>query len=457
MIVLKFGGTSVGTVKSLRSVKAIVEGLREPAIVVVSALGGLTDQLIATARLAASNNPEYKDALPTIAGRHHEIISELVLPGKRGEVTAEIDRLLAELTRLYDGVALIADLPRHTLDAIVSYGERMSSVLVSGIIAGATHHNSPDFIKTERWFDKNIANTTLTNRLILEEFADCGQWPAVLGGFISADCKSGQITNLGRGGSDYTAALIAAALDADCLQIWTDVDGFMTSDPRIIPQARIIPDMTFVESIELCNFGAKVIYPPTIYPVFHKNIPIRILNTFNPAAPGTLITDKAPEGAGVVTGISSLKDTVLFEMTGELCLNVTEVNRRSYNALARRGISVFLVGQTTEAERFTFVISRKDAPTAMQLLREEFRPEKSDGQLRTMECRDGMAILAIVGENLARAEGLVASVATMLAAQGVTIYATSSGASRLTATFVIKEEDVPRAIAMTHSLLFPRT
>ncbi|MDE5773810.1 MAG: aspartate kinase, partial [Muribaculaceae bacterium] len=287
MIVLKFGGTSVGTADNLFNVKRIVESLDDSAVVVVSALGGLTDKLIATAKLAAAGNLDYSKEMDAISLRHHNIISEVIQPGDGLKTLAKIDPLLQDLRRLYDGVCLIGDLPEITLNKIVAMGERMSSIIVADMIDGASHHDSLSFIKTEKWYDRNIAAAELTTQLIRQEFNSDSKYPAVTGGFISTDKNTGEITNLGRGGSDYTAALIAAALDAEVLQIWTDVDGFLTSDPRIISEAHVVPRMSFVESMDLCTFGAKVIYPPTIYPVFHKNIPIRILNTFHPEVEGT--------------------------------------------------------------------------------------------------------------------------------------------------------------------------
>lgn len=454
MIVLKFGGTSVGTVESLKNVYKIVTSMKEPAIVVVSALGGLTDKLIETAKKAAAGDATYKDELPAIAKRHHDIIGALVTDDKKETVTAAVDTLLGELFRLYDGVALIADLPVKTLDAIVSFGERMSSIIVAGIIPGARHHNSPDFIKTEKWFDKNIAETKLTNRLIREEFAGDQQWPAIIGGFISSDHTTGEITNLGRGGSDYTAALVAAALGADVLEIWTDVDGFMTADPRLIPSARLIPEMSFVESMELCTFGAKVIYPPTIYPVFHKNIPIKIRNTFRPESACTLITDHAPEQSSPVTGISSLKATALLRMTGELCRNVAEINTRCFNALARHGISVFLVGQSKSDSEFSFALGQADADKAIKTLREEFAPELTRGSLTDIAVTEGLSTIAVVGENIIRLEGIDTRILNALIANGINPLASSGSNSKTTVTFVVKAEQTNDAIALIHSIFF---
>ena len=263
MKVLKFGGTSVGTVDSLRNVKSIVDALDSPAIVVVSALGGLTDRLIATANMAASGDVEFKSSMAQMRQRHLDIINTLVPDDRRPAVLEVVSSLLNNLEDLYTGLSLVRDLSERVLNQVVSFGERMSSVIVANILNDACHHNSLDFVKTEKWFNRDIASRQLIDRLIKEEFPLPLRRTVVTGGFISTDKDTGEITNLGRGGSDYTAALIAAALDAESLEIWTDVDGFMTADPRIIKDARVIDNMTFIESMELCSFGAKGIYPPT--------------------------------------------------------------------------------------------------------------------------------------------------------------------------------------------------
>ncbi|MDE5869900.1 MAG: aspartate kinase, partial [Muribaculaceae bacterium] len=308
MNVLKFGGTSVGTIESLTNVRNIVDSLEEPAVIVVSALGGLTDCLIATANSAAQGNRDFIEEMTKISKRHFDIIDALVKPEKKEEIKKEIQSLLQQLSDIYKGLSLIKSLPERTLDLVVSFGERMSSIIVAGILKEADHHDSLNFMRTERWFNKDIADRSLTEDLIKKEFPLPLKRHCVMGGFISRDRDTNEITNLGRGGSDYSAALVAAALNATELHIWTDVDGFLTTDPRIVKNVRLIPAMTFVESMELCSFGAKVIYPPTIYPVFHKNIPIRILNTFNPSAPGTFITDNL-SGKVSVRGVSVLPKT----------------------------------------------------------------------------------------------------------------------------------------------------
>ncbi len=456
MKVLKFGGTSVGTSSSLMNVKKIAENINEPAIIVVSALGGLTDKLISTAHKAAQGDNSFHDEMNSIAERHYNIINEVIPSKKQNQVKDRITPLLEELSRLYDGLSLIRDLPEKTLDVVVSFGERMSSIIVANMIEGAEWHNSPEFIKTEKWFNKNIADTALTNRLIIEEFRDSiiGKSLSVTGGFISTDRDSGEITNLGRGGSDYTAALIAAALNADSLEIWTDVDGFMTADPRIIKDATVVSHLTFIESMELCTYGAKVIYPPTIYPVFHKNIPIKILNTFNPEAPGTLITDKIQEGDRPVKGISSIKNTVLVMLCGELTANVAEINSRTYNCLARNGISVHLVSPPAREGSFALSVSKADSTRTINALQSEFAPELSGGELESVALIENLATLAVVGENLIRQSGLGSRIINTLLRNGIEVLASSDGVSATTSTFVVALEEADRALNLVHSLIF---
>lgn len=453
MNVLKFGGTSVGTVESLKNVKSIVEALPSDTVVVVSALGGLTDKLISTAHLAAANGDWRKEA-DAIADRHHVIIDQLVRPERKEATIAVVDSLLDELRRTYEGVSLIGDLPSKTLDVIVSLGERMSAPIVAGIVKNGHLHNSLDFIKTEKWFDKNIADSALTRDLIAKEFSNIENGPHITGGFISQDRDSGEITNLGRGGSDYTAALIAAALDADMLDIWTDVDGFMTADPRIIKDARVLPAMSFIESMELCTFGAKVIYPPTIYPVFHKNIPIRILNTFNPSAPGTLISDSPESKEFPVKGVTAIRNTCLVRLTGSLTDNVAQINTRAYNALARNGVSVFLLAQPGENLEFSFAISSSDKQTASRVLNEEFAPELIDQTLAKISFEENLSTIAIVGEGLKTFKRLNGRILNTLLRVGIKTLACSEGNSDTTASFVVEEKDTVEAIKAIHGLFF---
>lgn len=457
MKVLKFGGTSVGTAESLGNVKKIVESLEEPAVVVVSALGGLTDKLIATARMAAGNDAAYAAEMEGIRKRHHDIIERMIPEDSREECRDKTDLLLDELSALYDGVKLIGDLPQRTLDAIVSFGERVSSIIVNFMIPGSSHIDSLSIVKTEKYFGKNIADTKLTSANITEAFHPETGAPVIAGGFISTDKDTGEITNLGRGGSDYTAALIAAALDADILEIWTDVDGFMTSDPRIIPEASIIPLMSFVESMELCSFGAKVIYPPTIYPVFHKNIPIKILNTFNPEAPGTLIKDFSGEQLkeyGRIRGLSALKEIAMVNLKGSLARNVVAVGSRSFTALAGKGISVFPLSPTDETECFSFALKEADLDDAMTVIKSEFAPEISSGLISDANSVRGLSIVAVVGEDILSDGYISPRITNSLERASISPLALSEGASKTTVTFAVPEEHTNLTLKLIHSLLF---
>ncbi|MDE6638640.1 MAG: aspartate kinase, partial [Muribaculaceae bacterium] len=389
-----------------------------------------------------------------IAVRRHIIIDELVREEKKSATSDVVDSLLDELRRTYEGVSLIGDLPSKTLDVIVSLGERMSAPIVAGIIKNGHLHNSLDFIKTERWFDKNIADAVLTHDLIVKEFSHIENGPHITGGFISQDRDSGEITNLGRGGSDYTAALIAAALNADMLDIWTDVDGFMTADPRIIKDARVLPKMSFIESMELCTFGAKVIYPPTIYPVFHKNIPIRILNTFNPTAPGTLISDASDSKEFPVKGVTAIRNTCLVRLSGRFTENVAQINSRAYNALARNGVRVFLLAQPGENHEFSFAISVADRLTTSRVLNEEFAPELIDGALSTISFEENLSTIAVVGEGLKHIKGLNGRIINTLLRLGIKTLACSEGNSDTTASFVVEEKDTVESIKAIHGLFF---
>lgn len=450
--VLKFGGTSVGTIQSLKNVKQIVESLDEPAVVVVSALGGLTDRLIATANQAASGVYS-EETMAEIRKRHYDIIDELVAAPQHEEVTKKVTALLDQLADRYRGVSLIKQLPISILDEIVSYGERMSSVIVAGMLEGAEHHDSTQFVKTEKWFNKNIADRKLTDNLIREEFPLPLKRHAVAGGFISTDKDSGEITNLGRGGSDYSAALVAAALNADVLEIWTDVDGFLTADPRIITGTRIIPTMSFVESMELCSYGAKVIYPPTIYPVFHKNIPIKILNTFNPTAPGTHISDGVAE-RGTVRGVSSLNNTAVIRITGPLTGNVAEINSRAYNAMARNGISVFLVSPPSSETSFSIAMPESDLSKALEQLKIEFSPELSNGSLEAINGEGGLSVVAIVGEGIKQMRGLTGRLVNTLQRAGIEVKGVSEGTSDTTIAIMIPGENVKEGMNLIHSACF---
>ena len=391
MKVLKFGGTSVGSVDSILSVKKIVEAINEEVIVVVSALGGITDKLIHTSKMAASGDAGYEKEYKAIVNRHIEMVYTVIpAGGRREELLEQVNELLNELKDIFQGVFLIHDLSPKTYAAIVSYGERLSSIIVACLIDGAKWYDSRTFIKTEKKHNKHVLDSELTYALVKETFRELPHI-ALVPGFISADRDTGEVTNLGRGGSDYTASILAAALDADILEIWTDVDGFMTADPRVISAAYPIAELSYVEAMELCNFGAKVIYPPTIYPVCHKNIPILVKNTFNPEAPGTIIRQETDHSSKPIKGISSINDTCLITMTGLGMVGVIGVNYRIFKALAKNGISVFLVSQASSENSTSIGVRNEDAALACKVLDEEFNVEIERGEISPMKAESGLA------------------------------------------------------------------
>ena len=454
MKVLKFGGTSVGTVESLRNVKSIVEGQEEPVIVVVSALGGITDQLINTARLAAQGDISYLDNYARIVERHHQVIEGIVPQALQLDLLSMVNPLLEELGNIYRGISLIKDLSDRTLDIVVSYGERLSSVIISKIIDGAIHLDSRNFIKTEKQWNKHVLDNDTTQRLVHGIFDDLKYDVVIVPGFIASD-NAGDVTNLGRGGSDYTAAILAAALDAKVLEIWTDVDGFMTADPRVISNALIIDHLSFTEAMELCNFGAKVIYPPTIYPVFHKNIPIYIKNTFNPTAPGTCISEQHPSPEGkAIKGISSINDTCLITVQGLGMVGVIGINSRIFNALAKNGISVFLVRPAASENNTTFAVRNGDADHALEVLREEFNAELQSGTLSEITAEHNLATVAIVGENMKHTTGIAGKLFNTLGRNGISVIACAQGASETNISFVIELKDLRKALNVIHDSFF---
>ncbi len=454
MKVLKFGGTSVGTVESLRNVKMIVESCNEPVIVVVSALGGLTDQLINTAQLASKGDVSFLESFAKIVERHNNVIDNIVPKEKLLDVKSIVNPLLEELGNIYRGVNLIRDLSERTLDIIVSYGERLSSVIISRIINKAQHFDSRNFIKTEKQFGKHILSNEVTQSLIHSTFDNNNFEVAIVPGFIASNID-GDITNLDRGGSDYTAAILAATLDASSLEIWTDVDGFMTADPRVINNAYVIDHLSFIEAMELCNFGAKVIYPPTIYPVYHKNIPIKIKNTFNHTAPGTLISEQRPSAEGkAIKGISSINDTCLITVAGLGMVGIIGINARIFNALAKNGVSVFLVSQASSENNISFAVKNADADLAVHVLQDEFSIELQSGEITEIIPERNLATVAIVGENMKHSPGIAGKLFNTLGRNGINVIACSQGASETNISFVIDLKNLRKALNVIHDSFF---
>lgn len=456
MKVLKFGGTSVGSVSSILSLKSIVEkeAKRQEVIVVVSALGGITDQLIKTSEMALVGNNKWRSEYEDMVNRHHRMIDTIITdPSSREALFKSVDTLFEQLHSIYYGVFLIHDLGKKTKDTIVSYGERLSSIIVATLIKGSKWYDAREFIKTEEIGGKRTLDSELTTSLVKATFYELPRI-ALIPGFISQDKVSGETTNLGRGGSDYTASILAAALDAEALEIWTDVDGFMTADPRVIKSAYTIKELSYTEAMELCNFGAKVIYPPTIYPVCVKNIPIKVKNTFNPQGEGSIIKSHVENYQKPIKGISSIKDTTLITVTGLSMVGVVGVNRRIFTSLANNGISVFLVSQASSENNTSIGVKDEDAENAVNVLNEEFKLEIEDGRMFPMHAESGLATIAIVGENMKHAAGIAGKLFGTLGRSGISVIACAQGASETNISFVVEGQSLRKALNVLHDSFF---
>lgn len=456
MKVLKFGGTSVGTVESLRNVKQIVESIDGPVVVVVSALGGLTDRLISTARMAEKADQSYISELLAMKSRHYDIVNTLVPENEREDLKSSLNELFGRLENVYKGISLLEELSPRSLDKVVSFGEMLSSRIIARIIDNATLFDSTEFIKTVNRFGRHLLDSDRSNRLISHTFGNCDFNVAVVPGFIASDID-GITTNLGRGGSDYTAAILAANLGADVLEIWTDVDGFMTADPRIVSGTKVIPDLSFTEAMELCNFGAKVIYPPTIYPVFHKNIPIYIKNTFNPSARGTCIYDikdrKSQDNA--VKGVSSINDSCLLTVKNDR--KIKNLASRLLNNLTRNGISVLLVTHANTPDSITFSLPESDIERAMEALSKELEAELETGELHSPVVEKNLATIAVVADNMKSFAGLTERLHLLLNENNIEVLAYSQGQPETSVAFVVPMDKRTLSLQTIHDEIFAMT
>ena len=458
MKVMKFGGTSVGSVKSILSLKEIVEAeaRTQPVIVVVSALNGITDKLIAMSQMAKQGDEHYREEFDAMVKRHHQMIDTIITDDKkRVDLFNNVDQLFDQLKSIFYGVYLIHDLSRKTEDTIVSYGERLSSHIVAAMVKNGIRMNARDFIRTEKKQGKHVIDADLTTQLVKETFKELNNNQIyVVPGFVARDRDSHETTNLGRGGSDYTASIIAAVLNAEVLEIWTDVDGFMTADPKVIKSAYTINELSYVEAMELCNFGAKVIYPPTIYPVCVKNIPIKVKNTFNPEHPGTLIKAKIEDDNKPIKGISSIKGTSLITVTGLSMVGVIGVNRRIFTTLANKGISVFMVSQASSENSTSIGVRDEDAAAAAEVLNAEFAKEIETGAMFPMQVESGLATIAIVGENMKQTPGIAGKLFGTLGRSGISVIACAQGASETNISFVVDGKFLRKSLNVLHDSFF---
>lgn len=453
MKVLKFGGSSLGSAEILSKVLKILKNEKLPLVMVVSAFKGITDQIIKAADLASLKYDTYLNEVDEIKRRHHEIIYDLIPENKRVEVEELVNRMLNDFSELLYGVHILGDLTPKTYDHLLSYGERLSSFIISNIIEDAVLVDIFKFIRTDSTFGNAQVDNDITKDLIIESLAGF-KGIALVPGFIAANNK-GDITTLGRGGSDYTAAIVASVIDAEVLEIWTDVDGFMTADPRKVSKAYCIDRLTYAEAMELSHFGAKVIYTPTLFPAYKKKIPIWIKNTFNPSAPGTLISDDpGDKGVSHIKGISSIEKIDLITLLGSGLPGVTGISMRLFSALASQNINVILITQASSEFSISLAVSPADTNKAIQAINSEFQIELMYKKIIDVNIEKNLSVIAIVGERMKNTPGISATLFSALGRNGISVIATAQGSSELNISVVIKQENLSKALNVIHEGFF---
>ncbi len=453
MKVLKFGGTSVGSWENILKVRDIVLSQNEQVVVVVSALSGITDKLIAMAKNAETGDTRCFDIFTEIKEKHQVVFDKLFTGTEKLEVESKATILFDELQTIVKGVFMLKELTTKSFENISSFGERVSSLVVHYVIKDSHLFDSKEYIKTDYVFGRNQADTQLSYSLLLKIKGSLGK-VSVFPGFISSN-KKNETTTLGRGGSDFTAAIIAAAFDASVLEIWTDVDGFMTADPRVISNAYCIDKLTYSEAMELSHFGAKVIYPPTILPVYKKNIPILIKNTFNTKAVGTLITaDVDKSSSRTIKGISSISNVALLTVQGIGMVGVTGISMRLFKSLASKDVNVILISQASSENSISIVVESGVTKMAVAAIEEEFHNEIILNHINKITVESEMAVMAIVGENMKHTTGISGKLFDSLGKNGINIAAIAQGASELNISFVVKEKELKKALNVLHDSFF---
>jgi bifunctional aspartokinase / homoserine dehydrogenase 1 len=454
MKVLKFGGSSVGTPERIREVKRIIERQTLPCVVVVSAFQGVTDHLQKTAEMAANGSTEAWDLLGKLTARHKDVVAALFSDKlEREETMKYVDEILNELAETCTGIFLLHELTKHSMDNVLAAGERLSSRIINGFLGKSIYADARDFIRIDSNTGSNIVDFAITNNLIKENIR-ISSLLTLVPGFIGSN-SSGETATLGRGGSDYTAAIIAAALKADILEIWTDVEGFMTADPKKVEKAYTIENLTYAEAMELSHFGAKVIYTPTLRPVYKAKIPVIVKNTFNPEAKGTLINgDIQEQGRSPIKGISSIDHIDLVTLQGPAMVGVTGTSARLFGALAKRNVNIILITQASSEYSITFAVSPSDACAAAEAISEEFAREiKSNNELKIL-VEKNLSVIAIVGEKMKNTPGISATLFTSLGRNGINVVATAQGSSELNISVVIKNESLKKALNVIHDGFF---
>lgn len=459
MKILKFGGTSVGSVESIKAVLAIVKESYEAGekpLVVLSAMSGITNLLTKMAEDAAEGKPFAED-LKLLEEKHFEVVKKLIAVKFQNPVLTRLKLLVNELEDLLQGVTALKELSNQSKDLIISYGERCSNYLVAKImeqeVPEAEYINASHYIKTDSNFGNAHLNEPLTAQLIQALSQTHADKLLFVTGFIGSNDK-GRITTLGRGGSDYTAAIFGSVLNASAIEIWTDVNGMLTADPRIVKKAFSLPVLSYTEAMELSYFGAKVIYPPTMVPAFMKKIPIVIRNTFQPKFPGTVIQFETGKSGFPIKGISSISDVSVINLTGSGMVGKSGFSGRLFTLLAREQINVILITQSSSEHSITFAVNPSDSQKAVELIQNEFELELLANKLSLPVVESDLSILAIVGENMKRTPGMSGKLFHALGRNGINVRAIAQGSSEFNISVIINKEDLSKALNAVHDAFF---
>ena len=458
MQVLKFGGTSVGSPQAIEQVCGIIAKYPRKGhmVIVVSAMSGITDKLIQSGQLAGQAQEQYKNILQEIEARHLDTIRALFPITAQSGLLSQVKKQLNQLESLCDGIFQVGELSRRSLDKIMSFGELLSSWLIAEKLKHTglktTWKDSRELIVTDAQFGHALVNFEATDYQITGYFQHPSSEYTILPGFIAATGER-ETTTLGRGGSDYTAAIVAAAMDASVLEIWTDVSGMMTADPRLVPQAIAIPHISYEEAMELSHFGAKVIYPPTIQPVMNRRIPIRIRNTFAPDDYGTLIQDNG-EKPFPVTGISGIRQIALLTLEGSGMVGIPGFSKRLFDALLQEKVNVILITQSSSEHSITVGIHENDMLKAKAAVDSEFAQEIHDKRIEPLNVEKELCIVAVVGDNMKNHHGMSGKLFGALGRNAINVRAIAQGSTEKNISAVINRNDVRKALNVIHEAFF---
>jgi aspartokinase/homoserine dehydrogenase 1 len=461
MLVLKFGGTSVANAANINKVEFIVQKAlqQDKVVLVVSALGGITDKLLQTAALAAAGDESYRNGLKEMEARHLEAVKELIPVVNQSSVLSMVKKHCNEIEDIYNGVFLLRELSLRTKDRMASYGELLSSQIIAASLAAQGVKNSwmdpRDLIITDSNYGNAVVDFALTNNALRKALTGTVSL-YVLPGFVAAD-KNGVTTTLGRGGSDYTAAIVAAAMNAESLEIWTDVSGMMTADPRMVSNAKVIPQISYQEAMELSHFGAKVIYPPTIQPVMNLNIPVWVKNTFVPTDAGTVIEKDSVKNGSSIRGISSINKIALLSLEGSGMVGIPGFSKRLFEALATASINVILITQGSSEHSICVGVDEAVSVQAKAVVDAAFSYELETGKVEPLTVENGLSIVALVGDNMKSHPGVSGKMFAAMGRNGVNVRAIAQGSSERNISAVIAVADVKKALNVLHEAFFETT